>query len=175
MARAFIKQNAFLKFVLTSSTLYLVLYLIYQFVVKRYTYYDQKFIGSIITVTETLLNLFGFKTFTVLQDHDVQVVGIDGSSGVWVGSNCNAISLFILFVSFVIAYPGKIKHKLWYIPLGIILVHFLNIFRVVALAIIALKAPHTLGFNHTYTFTFLVYAFIFYLWILWANKFSKKT
>ena len=168
-------KNDFIRFLIIAGFTYLLLFLLHVFILKKYTYYDQKFIGSIITVTETLLNLFGFKTFTVLQDHDVQVVGIDGSSGVWVGSNCNAISLFILFVSFVIAYPGKIKHKLWYIPLGIILVHFLNIFRVVALAIIALKAPHTLGFNHTYTFTFLVYAFIFYLWILWANKFSKKT
>lgn len=168
-------KNDFIRFLIIAGFSYLLLFLLHVFIIKKYTYYDQKFIGSIITVTETLLNLFGFKTFTVLQDHDVQVVGIDGSSGVWVGSNCNAISLFILFVSFVIAYPGKIKHKFWYIPLGIILVHFLNIIRVVALAIIALKAPHTLGFNHTYTFTFLVYAFIFYLWILWANKFSKKT
>ncbi len=172
MTNLFIK-NAFVRFLIIAGLTYLTLYLAHTFVIKRYTYYDQKFIGGIIQAAESILNFIGFKTFTVMQDRDVQVVGIDGSSGVWVGSNCNAISLFNLFVSFIIAYPGKWKHKLWYIPLGLLIIHLLNVLRVIALAIIALKAPQTIQFNHTYTFTFIVYAFIFYFWMIWANKFSK--
>lgn len=175
MARAFIKQNAFLKFVLTSSTLYLVLYLIYQFVVKRYTYYDQKFIGTIIQGSDFFLRSIGYKTFTVLQDRDFQIVGIDGSNGVWVGSNCNAISLFTLFSVFILAYPGHQKSKIWFIPLGIVAIHVLNLIRVIALVLIANYYPMYLDFNHTYTFTFLVYSFIFFLWVIWVNKFSTKS
>jgi len=171
--RALIKQNAFIKFVLTSGLLYLFLYIIYQFIVKRYTYYDQKFIGSIIQTVNFLLEKIGYNTFTVLQDRDYQVVGIDGSNGVWVGSNCNAITLFSLFSVFIIAYPGKTKTKLWYIPLGILCIHILNIVRVIALVLIANYAPKFLNFNHTYTFTFLIYSFIFLLWMIWVNKYSK--
>ena len=172
--KAVFKQNAFIRFVFTAGFLYLILYFIYQFIVKKYTFYDQKFIGSIIYVANFILKGIGYTTFTVLQDRDYQTIGIDGSNGVWIGSNCNAITLFSLFSVFIIAYPGRIKDKLWFIPLGILVIHFLNIMRVIALVLIARYYPHTLNFNHTYTFTFLVYSIIFLLWMVWVNKYSGR-
>jgi len=173
--KALIKQNAFVRFILIAGALYLVLFLIYQFIVKKYTYYDQDFIGGIIRAANVILKLMGYKTYTILQDIDFQVIGIDGSNGVWIGSNCNAITLFTLFSVFIIAYPGYQKGKLWYIPAGILCIHILNILRVVALVLIAYYLPPGyLTFNHTYTFTFIVYAFIFLLWMIWINKFSNK-
>jgi exosortase family protein XrtF len=169
-----LKQNAFFRFIVFASLLYGILFFVYQYVIKKYTYYDQKFIGSIISSSEYFVKLLGYKTFTVLQDRDYQVVGIDGSNGVWVGSNCNAITLFSLFSVFIVAYPGNQKHKLWFIPTGIVLIHVLNLIRVIALVLIAYYSPTSLNFNHTYTFTFLVYAFILFLWIVWVNKFSQK-
>lgn len=173
--KAKLTSNAFLRFIVSAGIVYLLLYLIYQFVVRRHTFYDQKFIGTIIESTDVILRMMGFKTFKVLQDRDVQVIGIDGSNGVWVGSNCNAISLFCLFAVFVLTYPGHQKSKLWFIPAGIIAIHFLNILRVTALVLIANFCPDYLDFNHTYTFTFIIYAFIFALWMLWVNRFSVKT
>jgi exosortase family protein XrtF len=172
--KALIKQNAFVRFILLAGSLYLVLYLIYQFIIREYTLYDQKFIGGIIITAEWIANFFGYETFKQLQRIDMQVVGIDGGTGVWVGSNCNAITLFSLFAVFIIAYPGHQKSKLWYIPLGILAIHILNILRVFALMLINFYKPEYLDFNHTYTFTFIIYAFIFYLWMLWVNKFSNK-
>lgn len=167
------RSNAFLKFIITSAGLYLVLYLFYLLIIKKYTYYDQKFIGIIIQSAEWILNWMGYTTFKVLQDRDMQVLGIDGSNGVWIGSNCNAITLFSLFSVFIITYPGKQLNKLWFVPAGIVAIHILNVIRVVALAVIANHAPAYLDFNHTYTFTFLVYGFIFLLWITWINKFAS--
>ena len=172
--KAFFKSNAFLRFLVTSGFLYLLFYLVYQFVLKRYTFYDQKFIGFIIEWADFVLKLFGYSTFKVLQDHDFQVIGIDGSNGVWVGSNCNAITLFSLFAVFVIAYPGNQKDKWWFIPAGISAIHILNVVRVVALAIIANSYPQYLNFNHTYTFTFFIYSFIFFLWIIWVNRLATR-
>ncbi|MBX3165642.1 MAG: archaeosortase/exosortase family protein [Bacteroidetes bacterium] len=172
--KATLKSNAFVRFIITAGMLYLLLFFVHQFVIKKYTYYDQKFISTIIVSAETVLNFIGYKTFTVLQDRDMQVIGIDGSNGVWVGGPCNAISLFILFSIFVIAYPGNQKAKWWFIPTGIAAIHILNIVRVTVLAIIANHfPPAVLNFNHTYTFTFLVYLFIFGLWLLWVNKFAN--
>jgi exosortase family protein XrtF len=172
--KALIKQNAFVRFIFTSGLLYLILFLIYQFIVKRYTYYDQKFIGSIIASADAIVHLFGYKTFKSLQDIDMQVIGLDGATGVWIGSNCNALTLFTLFTVFVVAYPGHQKSKIWFVPLGILAIHILNICRVIALMFINLYAPNYLDFNHTYTFTFIVYAFIFWLWMIWINKFSTR-
>jgi exosortase family protein XrtF len=173
--KAIIKQNAFVKFVCTAGVLYLGLFLIYQYVVREYTFYDQKFISHIILSAEFVVKLFGVKTFNRLQDIDMQLIGIDGSTGVWVGSNCNAITLFALFAVFVIAYPGYQKSKFWFIPFGVLAIHILNILRVIALMFIGrYLPPEYLQFNHTYTFTFIVYAFIFWLWMIWINKFSNK-
>jgi exosortase family protein XrtF len=172
--KAILQKNAFLKFLIYSGATYVLLYLIHTFLVKRFTYYDQSFIQNIIHSAQWVLECIGYKTFAFIQERDFQVVGIDGSTGVWVGSNCNAISLFMLFVVFVLWYPGHQKAKLWFIPFGLITIHILNILRVVALALIAFYKPGALDFNHTYTFTFLVYGYIFFLWMWWVNKYAGK-
>ena len=105
---------------------------------------------------------------------NVQTIGIDGSLGLWVGAPCNGLSLFAMFTGFIVAFKGKNKHKLWYIPLGIISIHLLNILRVTALCIVIKYNHDLLDFNHTYTFTLINYSWIFFLWIMWANKLSKK-
>ncbi len=170
-----LKQNRFLKFLFLSSLTYTILYFFYEFVIKKYTNLDQAFIRVIINWSDALLHLLGYKTFKVLGDTEFQSVGIDGSEGVWVGAACNAVTLFFLFAVFILAYPGHQKSKLWYVPLGIFTIHVINILRVMALALIAFYHPNWLDFNHTYTFTFLVYGLIFLLWIIWVNKFANKT
>jgi exosortase family protein XrtF len=169
-----LKQNRFLKFLITSSFIYFCLYLIYELVIKKYTFWDQAFIRIIINSADAILHILGHDTFKRLSDTDYQVIGIDGSNGVWVGASCNALTLFFLFSVFIFSYPGHQKSKWWFIPIGILSIHILNIFRVVALALIAFYKPEYLDFNHTYTFTFIIYCYIFLLWIIWVNKYSSK-
>jgi exosortase family protein XrtF len=168
-----LKNNRFFRFLVLSSSIYLTFYLFYQFGIKRYTFLDQRFIRLIINSSEGLLNLVGYSTFKDLRDSDFQIFGIDGSNGVWVGGGCNAITLFGLFSVFILTYPGEQKNKWWFILLGIITIHFLNIIRVAALAMISFYKPEYLDFNHTYTFTFVVYCYIFMLWMIWVNRFAN--
>ena len=139
--KTYFKSNVFARFLVNAGLLYLLLFFLHQFVVRRHSNYDQKFIGEIIRSCNFVLTTFGFKTFMFLQDQDLQVIGIDGSNGVWVGSNCNAITLFSLFAVFILAFPGNQKNKIWFIPAGILCIHLLNILRVVALALVANYAP----------------------------------
>ena len=169
-----LNQNRFLRFLVISSVVYLLLYFIYEFIIKKYTFIDQSFIRVIINSANILLQSLGYRTFTVLGDNEFQSIGIDGSNGVWIGAACNASTLFFLFTVYVLAYPGHQKSKIWFVPLGILSIHVLNVLRVSALAIIAFYKPDYLDFNHTYTFTFLVYGYIFFLWMLWSNKFAIK-
>jgi exosortase family protein XrtF len=82
-----------------------------------------------------------------------------------------------LFVSFIIAFSGNWKHKLIFIPAGLILIHVFNIIRTALLAIIVVYKPGWTDFNHKYTFTATIYIVIFILWVVWVNYFStsKKT
>jgi len=168
-----IRQNKFYFFLIKAGVLYGSCYFLYEFIIKKYTPLDQIFIRKIINLSCWILEQFGYKTFVSKDVDDMQVMGIDGSNGVWIGGPCNGITLMFLFAIFVIAYPGSIKNKLWYVPLGILAVHTLNIIRVVSLAIIAYRDPNSLDFNHTYTFTFIAYSFVFMLWMIWANKLSE--
>ncbi|MBI3519751.1 MAG: archaeosortase/exosortase family protein [Bacteroidetes bacterium] len=170
-----LKSNTFQFFILKAGLLYGLCYVTYEFVIKQYTKGDQLFVRQIINLCQWIFNIIGYKTFASKEVNDVQVFGIDGSNGVWIGGPCNGVTLMFLFAIFVIAYPGNVKNKLWYLPLGILTVFSINILRIIALALIAYYAPQYLDFNHTYTFTFIAYSAVFGLWMLWANKFSAKT
>ncbi len=167
------QKNKFQYFIIKASFLYGSCYFLYEFILKRVTKGDQLFVRQIINLCQWILEQMGYKTFASRDVNDMQVFGIDGSNGVWIGGPCNGITLMFLFAIFVVAYPGSVKNKLWYIPLGIVIVHAINIIRIIVLALIANYNYEYLDFNHTYTFTFLAYSAVFGLWMLWVNKFSN--
>lgn len=153
--------------------LYLAWLILYEYWLHPLGILDRFMIDNIIWMSGSVLKAFGYSLIGEFPfDEGIRTIGIDGTHGVWVGDPCNGISLFALFTGFVLAYPGPIKHKLWFIPLGLLLVHLINVIRVTALTMIVFYAPEYLEFNHTYTFTLLVYGFVFFLWWIWANKFS---
>lgn len=170
-----ITENKILFFLIKAFGLYLFWYIIYDIWLKPTQVLDNLVSDNLVSISSKLIDLLGFISIDskAISHDDIRVIGIDGTHGLWLGDPCNGITLFALFVGFVIAYPGKIKTKLWFIPAGIIAIHFINVIRIVALCVIVKYAPDSLAFNHTYTFTILVYAFVFWLWLLWANKFSE--
>ncbi|GIV29493.1 MAG: exosortase/archaeosortase family protein [Bacteroidia bacterium] len=161
-----------IKFVLVASVIYFLSFVVYELILKKYTLFDEYVIRVIIENTDEILKRMGFKTFKTTDVNDFQVIGIHGSVGVWVGKACDAVSLFIIFLVFVLAFPGRQRDKWWFVPFGILTIYLMNVLRVAALTIITYYAPEWLEFNHTYVFTFLVYAYIFLLWIWWVNKYA---
>jgi exosortase family protein XrtF len=167
-------NNKITRFFMYAVMLYVCWFFLYELVIKPYTSIDAKLIGLIVTQASVFLKLFGYKTFQDQVDPDMQLVGIDGAHPVWIGSPCNALTLFAFFTLFILAFPGNNKNKIWFIPLGIIFIHLSNIMRIMGLALINFYAPDSLEFNHTYTFTILVYSLIFSLWMWWVNFSLKK-
>jgi len=160
------------QFLLTFALLCLGWYLLYNFLIQPYTTLDMMVIDSTLWLSEGILEGMGHTTFV-----DGRLIRIAGTSGLWVGDNCNAISLFALFTGFIVSFPGQIKSKLWFIPLGIFIIFLVNALRVVFLAVIDTYSRKWTEFNHTYTFTILIYALIFGMWMFWVNRYSfyKKT
>ncbi|MGB0167328.1 MAG: archaeosortase/exosortase family protein [Luteibaculum sp.] len=119
-----------------------------------------------------LLGFFGFdasiSSYTGIKNNIFM-----GNSGILrVESGCDGVALITLFLCFAFAFPGPVKHKLWYIPLGVWLVHCFNIVRVAALVILADYNLEVMKWNHKYTFIILVYSFVFLLWLAWVKYFS---
>jgi len=170
-----LKENKGLFFLVKSLLIYLVWVISYRLFLHEKSPIDFFLIDNLTSWTAKILQLFNYKMMTFPADVDrLGAVGIDGSHGVLIGYPCNGLELFALFTGFVMAYPGTIIKKLWFIPLGIISIHILNLFRVIGLALLSYYAPEKLEFNHTYTFTFLIYTYVFMLWMLWALKLSTK-
>lgn len=121
------------------------------------------------------VSLFGY-TPTLDQTTDYVITSIEGTyntHGVWIGEPCNGIKVFGLFAIFIIAFPGPIKKKLWFIPLGAFIIQTANSIRIAILTIISAENPTLLDFNHNITFQVIVYGIIFLLWYWWVNKYSK--
>jgi len=162
-------KNKTTRFFVLAAVLYLVWYLLYELIVKPSSLVDEKLISLIIANAGFVLKLLGYTVYQSMEDSNMQLIGVDGAHPVWIGSPCNALTLFMFFALFVVAFPGNAKKKLWFIPLGIVIIHVANVLRVIGLVLINYYAPQYLDFNHTYTFTILVYGIIFGLWMWWVN------
>lgn len=85
---------------------------------------------------------------------------------------CNALSVMILFVAFIVAFTGKLKHTILYILGGSLLIHGMNVSRI---ALINVGVYHFKEYEvimHDIIFPLFIYGVVFVLWIIWVNKFS---
>lgn len=135
---------------------------------------DEYLIHSMVISAEWVLRQLGYGLYEMGTSDLRWQIGIADSVGLLqIGAPCDGLVLFALFTVFILSFPGAAKRKLWFIPAGIILIHGFNLLRVVSLVIIQFNRPESLKFNHDYTWTVLVYGFIFWLWYVWAVRISQ--
>jgi exosortase/archaeosortase family protein len=87
---------------------------------------------------------------------------------------CSGLKQMIQFSLLMLVFPGPWKHKLWFIPLGILIVHITNLFRIVGLGVVIVTIPDYWDFSHDYVFRPFFYVVIFGLWIFWVEKIKNK-
>jgi exosortase family protein XrtF len=87
-----------------------------------------------------------------------------------ISDECNALEIFVLYAGFIICFPASTARKLRFILIGFALIYLLNIIRCAALVFIDIHYHEYLDISHHFVFTFIVYAFIFLLWHIFAKK-----
>jgi exosortase/archaeosortase family protein len=120
---------------------------------------------NLLIASKHFLNILGFETEVF-----GKTIRITGTGGVYLDRGCLGRNLMGLFAGFIIAYPGIIKKKLWYIPLGLVLITIINIFRISALAYIVVCCPEHVDINHHVIFKYTVYTLIFLMWYIWIKR-----
>lgn len=85
---------------------------------------------------------------------------------------CNAISVIILFLTFVVAFSGSIKATIIYAVFGTIFLYIVNIGRVFLLSVLMHKFPEYQDVLHNLLFPAIIYGAVFLLWIIWVKRFS---
>jgi exosortase family protein XrtF len=161
-------KNPVIRFVILFVAIYGSWYLLYELYLAENTPIDGILIEWVGKSSTELLTWFGFEASYQTLPHTVSLNSI---SCVSVGSPCNGLALFALFASFILATPVSIKPKFLFIPLGIIVIFLLNVIRISALTLNVKYYPESVDFNHHYLFTFIVYGVIFWIWIVWVNRF----
>ncbi len=171
------KDKTLVYFLLKVAVLYLGWYAAFEFLIKPDGRLDDIITKNISQGIVYLMNLTGIDTyFTQARKIGETWIWVAGGSKplVRVGASCNGLEPLVLFAIFIIAYPGKVKHKLWFIPAGLIIIHIANILRNYWLSLMLYhQKMEMFHLFHRYVFVFLIYLLIFGFWVLWANKFSK--
>ncbi|MET0943840.1 MAG: exosortase family protein XrtF [Flavobacterium sp.] len=175
MKKYLIQFKPFLVFIGTFFSAYIVLTLLYKFYLNSFAANDVDGTTSIVSYNvEWLMQLFNcdiliqksvlYPYFEVWYNKKYTIRIVEG---------CNAISVIILFVSFIIAFSGKIKTTLLFIITGSILIYLLNVIRIAILTVLLFRFPEKEHILHGVLFPLIIYGLVFILWVFWVNKFSK--
>lgn len=93
---------------------------------------------------------------------------------IWINSGCSGLKLFMQVTVLFLLFPGPWKHKLWIIPLGWLLMHLSNLFRIVSLSVVVLWKPQYWDFSHDWILRPFFYLVIFGMWVWWVERFRRK-
>jgi len=137
-------------------------------------FYPDYFTHLVGVQTRDILGFFGFNSeiFPHETESSLKLILND----VYVAriiEGCNGVSVLILFVSFVIAFSGKLKTTFFYSLAGSVLIYVVNVLRIVILSVGIYKYPKFANVLHEVVFPAIIYGFVFLLWIFWVNSFSK--
>lgn len=122
------------------------------------------FLKAIGLNSETLVDDFAPKVRLLLDDHSVLSIY----------EGCNGLNVMIIFVAFLVAYTGNTQRLLWFIPFGILMIHLMNLGRIILLFFVAEYYENYLYFTHKYLFTAVIYLGVLALWYWWIARLSKK-
>lgn len=94
----------------------------------------------------------------------------EGDGVINVFEGCNGVNVMIVFVAFMMAYGGSTKRMIWFLPLGLLIIHLFNLLRVALLYYAAQQNTQYFYYIHKYFFTAALYVVVVGLWIIWVSK-----
>jgi exosortase family protein XrtF len=156
---------------------YLVANLLYGFYVTAYHPAPDPATHWVSHQTSVVLSACGWPT-TIRDNSNKPTTSIlyEEGSILSVYEGCNGINVMIIFVAFVIAFGSLLRSMLWFIPLGLLIIHVMNLARISLLFFVAEYMPRFMYFTHKYLFTAIIYVVVFILWVWWVKKFAiRKT
>lgn len=171
------KYKLVIRFIVIFLTVYSVLTIDYYYYLNfsdGTKFYPDYLTHLVAKQTNTLLNGVGYEANVLPHPNEPSMkVIINGKYVARIIEGCNAMSIIIMFLSFIIAFAGKFKTTLMYCLAGSIIIYAFNLIRIVILTIGLYHYPWQREILHTVIFPLLIYGTVFLLWMIWVNRFSK--
>lgn len=119
--------------------------------------------------TAKILNWFGYSSIT--DDTDILIAGHGRLKLIY---SCLGLGIMSFLISFVIAYPTKLKAKLMFLIPALLIFQALNILRFVVLAIFWNKNEDTQIVDHHTIFNIIIYIIIAICLYFWVKRDDKN-
>ena len=117
------------------------------------------------------------------------ITAIDSKGGlarVVIAPECASLKQWMHWLFLMILFPGPWKHKLWYIPAGLVIIEWTNVVRICGILLMQIAWPdihihlfgndiNTFHLAHDYIFKLFFYLIIFLMWMLWVEKFYNPS
>lgn len=176
MKNLFLQYKLFFIFLIKFFALYVLLTIAYRSYLERYdaaVFEVDGFTRMVAEQSKSVLLVLG-KEAKVEQNVFEPCMNLiyKGKFVARIVEGCNAISVMILFAAFIFAFSTRWFRTVFYIAIGCLLIHFLNVLRISVLAILLYDFPDYEHVLHGVIFPLFIYAVVFILWVLWIRKFS---
>lgn len=178
MRALLVKYKSVIRFIITFLAVYGVLTIAYNLYLNLSSgskFYPDYMTHLVAEQTNSLLNGLGYEALVLPHPNEPSMkIIINGKFVARVIEGCNAISIIILFLSFIVAFAGKFKTTFFYGLAGSIIIYAFNLIRIVVLSVGLYHYPWRREVLHTVIFPMLIYGTVFLLWMFWVNRFSKS-
>lgn len=177
MKNIFLQNLPFLKFLGKFLGIYIAFTLLYNLYLKSFDAAAFEPDSITVLVAENAAQLLKWSNFEMQyaptpNDPSIAYI-INGKRFVRIVEGCNAMSVIILFVSFIVAFSNGIWRTCRFLILGILVIYFLNVLRIALLTAGLFYYPAYKNILHDIVFPLFIYGVVFGLWIIWVNKFSN--
>ena len=98
-----------------------------------------------------------------------------GSGYVEVAESCAGTKQFYQIIVLFLLIRGPWKHKVWYIPAALLLMHLVNVVRIIVLSWVVIHYTKQWDFIHEWILRPFFYVVIFAEWYLWIEFFAVRT
>lgn len=95
---------------------------------------------------------------------------INGVQSINIAPQCNGLELIVLYLGFILCIPSDIRKTILFALAGIAGIYILNILRCSLLGWMYYADYSIADFAHHYAFKMVVYAAVFYGWVLYTRK-----
>jgi exosortase family protein XrtF len=175
MKELILKYRGVLKFLAVFTLSYVGLYLLYVIFLNFSTTPDY-FTKLVSRQSVYVLNKLNYITTAEVNTHFNHIkLYIDNRHVAGITEGCNAISIMILFIAFILSFSKSAKKTLLFGLFGLLFIHFINIIRIVVLIISLHHLPKYSEGLHSFVFPGIIYSTVFLLWMFWVKSFQKTT
>lgn len=158
-------------FLIKFLALYMTLNVLYILFIDHYSPNPDPLTRFVAHQTSWLLDIVGFDTSYANHQYRTSIAISENNQLILsVFEGCNGLNVAIIFISFLLSFGKPSKKLVWFIPVGLLVIHISNLLRIILLFIVAIRLPDFMYFAHKYLFTAVIYVIVFALWYLWVTR-----